>query len=234
MFEQLSSVTARRQRWLRLGSVALHAVVLAWWLHEPEPMLLNPVSVALGRNGNSVTRLVWPSVTHDDSTHSSSDSATQRYRHERVGHEKLTWKAHAPLARVSPPQKAITRADAQDKAETQTLSALGHGAQAGLPYGTLSNGQFFGDEIRPAIPETLTDPVVYPWELPESPGIEKIEVTIDERGAIVRKIVLQSLGPDIDNKCLAALDGWRFHPATHNGRPIASKYDAVFPFKSRG
>jgi len=61
-----------------------------------------------------------------------------------------------------------------------------------------------------------------------------IEITIDERGEIVRKAVLLSLGPDIDSKCLAALENWRFQPATQNGIPIASKQDAIFPFKARG
>jgi hypothetical protein len=50
----------------------------------------------------------------------------------------------------------------------------------------------------------------------------------------VNKTVLQSLGPDIDTKCLAALDNWHFHPATRNGTPIPSKQDAIFPFRARG
>jgi TonB family protein len=61
-----------------------------------------------------------------------------------------------------------------------------------------------------------------------------IEITIDEQGDIVDKKVLASLGPDIDTKCLAALENWRFHPATRNGSPIPSKQDAIFPFKARG
>ena len=234
MFSQLDPVTVRRQRWMRMASVVAHGLVLAWFLHEPEPMLLNPVSVALGKNGNSITRLLWPSKNPDDSTHSSSDAATERYRRQRLGHEKLSWKAPSQLTKLPLPQKAITRADAQDKADAQTLSALGHGVQAGLPYGTLTNGRFYGDELRPALPIVTSDPVVYPWQLPEAAGNEVIEITIDESGQITRKIVLQSLGPEIDSRCLAALDNWRFHPATHNGSPIASKQDAIFPFKARG
>jgi hypothetical protein len=233
MFTQLNPETAGRQRWLGLGSLALHGLVLAWLLHEPEPLLLNPLSVALGRNGKSVTRLYWQSKTPDDSTHSSSDSATERYRHQRLGHETLTWKAPPQLAKLGP-QIPLARTETQDKSESQTLSALGHGTQAGLPYGTLTNGQFYGDELRPALPIATSDPVVYPWELPDSPGNEVIEITIDERGEIVRKTVLQSLGPSIDNRCLAALENWHFHPATHNGAPIPSKQDAIFPFKARG
>lgn len=233
MFSQLNSAVARRQRWVRGGAIALHGLLLAWMLHEPEPLLLNPVSIAIGQNGKSVTRLFWSSRSPDDSTHSSSDLATQRYRHERLSHDKLTYKLPAQLAKLAP-QNPLARNSADDNSQTQTLSALGHGAQAGLPYGTLNRGSFYGDEIRPALPTATSDPVVYPWQLPNSPGNEVIEITIDERGEIIQKKVLQSLGPDIDNKCLAALENWHFHPATRNGAPIPSKQDAIFPFRARG
>jgi len=233
MFAQFSPASARRQRWLRWGSVVLHGAVLGWLLHEPEPLLLNPSSVAYGQNGKSVTRLFWSSKNSDDSSHSSSDLATERYRHQRLANNKLTWKTPAQLAKLAP-QNPLARANAEDDSKTQTLSALGHGAQAGLPYGTLNSGSLYGDEVRPALPTATSDPVVWPWQLPTSPGNEVIEITIDERGEIVRKTVLQSLGPDIDTKCLAALENWHFHPATRNGSPIPSKQDAVFPFKARG
>jgi outer membrane biosynthesis protein TonB len=234
MFAQLNPVTVRRQRWLRMTSFAFHGLLLAWLLHTPEPQLLTAVSVAAGQNGKSVTRLYWPSKSPDDSSHSSSDAATQRYRHQRLSHEKLTWKSPAQLAKLTTPQNPLARTNADDNSKTQTLSALGHGAQAGPRYGTLIGGPFFGNEIRPALPISTFDPVVYPWQLPDSGGNEVIEITIDERGEIVRKTVLQSLGPDIDNKCLAALDNWHFQPATRNGAPIASKQDAIFPFRARG
>ena len=233
MFTQLNSAVAHRQRWLRATSVALHALILAWLLHAPEPQLLNPVSVALGQNGTSVTRLYWSSKHPDDSSHSSSDLATQRYKNQRLG-QKLTWKAPPKLAMLPAPETPVAPAQAQDNAKTQTLSALGHGAQAGMTYGTLSRGQLFGDEVRPALPIATSDPVVYPWQLPTYPGNEVIEITIDERGEITNKTVLQSLGPDIDQKCLAALENWHFHPATRNGAPISSKQDAIFPFRARG
>lgn len=233
MFAQLNLVTARRQRMIRLGSLALHAGLLAWLLHAPEPRRLNPNSIALGQNGKSVTRLYWRSDSPDDSTHGSSDDATEHYRRQRLGHERLAWKAPTLLAKLAPPVP-LSRADAEDTSKNQTLSARGHGAQAGLPYGTLKSGQLYGDEIRPALPVTTSDPVVWPWQLPDSPGNEVIEITIDERGEIVRKVVLQSLGSEIDSKCLAALENWHFHPATLNGAPIPSKQDAIFPFKARG
>ncbi|MGB8730257.1 MAG: energy transducer TonB, partial [Candidatus Sulfotelmatobacter sp.] len=114
------------------------------------------------------------------------------------------------------------------------LSKLGHGAPAGLPYGTLPGGPVFGDEIRPALPVATVDPVVYPWELPESEGNVVVEITIDERGEIVRKTVLHSMGAKLDEKFLAALENWRFQPAMRNGVAIASKQDAIFHFRARG
>ncbi len=231
LFTQLNPAHGRNQRWVRAASLAVHGAILAWLLHSPKALRIEPNSVALGENGTSLTRLYWSSKNPDESTHSSSDAATQRYRHERLSH-KLAWKAAAKSAKDS--QQALARTESQDNSNTQTLSALGHGAQAGVRYGTLNSSAFSGDEVRPALPVATYDPQVFPWQLPDSPGNEVIEITIDERGEIVNKIVLQSLGTDIDTKCLAALENWHFHPATRNGTPIPSKQDAVFPFRARG
>jgi TonB family protein len=234
MFAQLNPATARRERWLRMGSLAFHGLLLAWLLHPPVPLLLTAVSVASGQNGKSVTRLYWPSKSPDDSSHSSSDSATERYRHQRLSHDKLTWKAPAQPPKLSAPQNTLARTNEQDNSKTQTLSALGHGAQAGALYGTLNSGPFVGNEIRPALPTATSDPVAYPWELPDSEGNVVVEIVIDTRGDIVAKKVLQSLGSKLDEKVLIALDNWHFQPARRNGTPIASKQDAVFHFRARG
>jgi TonB family protein len=215
------------------GSLALHGLLFAWVLHAPEPQLLNPSSVAIGHNGRVVAKLYFPTLSPDDSTTSSSDQASEVYRHQRLGHEKLIWKQTSAAAKL--PSQSVARArSGADDAKTATLSKLGHGAPAGLPYGSVPGGPIYGDEIRPALPITTSDPVVYPWQRPDSEGKVVIEIAIDERGEIVRKTVLQSLGPEIDNKCLAALENWHFQPAMHNGSPIASKQDAIFPFKARG
>jgi TonB family protein len=211
-------------------TLAVHLALLIWLLHPPEPQLLMPSSVALGHNGKSVTRLYWETPTPDDSDTSSSARASEIYRRQRLAHAKLSWQEDTKLASLPP----ITTAPAEDNAKTQALSKLGHGAAAGLPYGTLARGPAYGDEIRPALPITTSDPVAYPWELPDSEGNVVVEITIDEQGDIVSKTVLQSLGPKLDEKVMAALQNWRFHPATHNGTAIASKQDAIFHFRARG
>lgn len=234
MFAPLNSGTSKGQQRVLATSIALHGLLFAWLLHTPEPQLLNPSSIALGHNGKLLTRVYFPTDSPDDSTTSSSHRATEVYRHQRLGHEKLILKQNAALAKLPVPQIPLAPSSAEDKSKTPTLSNLGHGAPAGLPYGSLPGGPIYGDEVRPALPVATADPVVYPWQRPESEGKVVIEITIDEKGEITRKTVLQSLGSMIDQKCLAALESWRFQPATRNGSPIASKQDAIFPFKARG
>lgn len=234
MFAQLSSGESKTQSRVLAASLVAHGLLFVWLLHTPEPQLLNPSSVALGRNGKLLTRIYFPTQSPDDSTTSSADRATEIYRRQRLGHEKLILKQNAALAKLPLPQAPLSPSSAEDKSKTATLSNLGHGAPAGLPYGSLPGGPVFGDEIRPALPVVTVDPVVYPWELPDSEGNVVVEITIDERGEIVGKTVLHSMGPKLDERFLAALENWRFDPATRNGVAIASKQDAIFHFRARG
>lgn len=234
MFAQISPDSSRNQRKILAGSLALHGLIFAWILHNPEPRLLNPSSIALGHNGRVLARLYFPTQSPDDSSTSSSNRASQVYRHQHLGHAKLTYKPTIASTRQTAPPTQLALSGNEDNASDATLSKLGHGTTAGLPYGSLPGGPIYGDEIRPALPITTVDPVVYPWQRPDAEGKVIIEIVIDQRGEIVRKTVLQSLGPEIDKKCLEALDNWHFQPATQNGAPIASKQDAIFPFKARG
>jgi TonB family protein len=233
MFAQLNR-RSTGQRAALTASLTLHGVFFIWLLHSPEPRLLEPASVALGHNGNVITRVYFPSQTPDKSKTNSPDSARQIYRHQHLGHDKVAWKPVVPQPKLPALSTPVFTSSAQDDAKTATVSKLGHGDTAGPLYGSLPGGPIYGDEIRPALPVATSDPVVYPWERPDSEGKVVIEITIDESGKIVRKTVLQSMGTAIDSKCLAALDNWRFQPAMHNGVPIASKQDAIFPFKGRG
>jgi TonB family protein len=234
MFGQLDSGRSEGAWKVRAASLALHGLLFAWLLHTPEPRLLNATSVALGNNGQLLTRIYFPTDSPDDSTTSSPNHATEIYRHQRLGHEKLILKPNTALAKLPLPQAPLSPSTAGDKSKTPTLSNLGHGAPAGLPYGSVPGGPIYGDEIRPALPVATVDPVVYPWELPDSEGNVVVEITIDERGEIVRKTVIRSMGPKLDDKFLAALESWRFQPATRNGVAIASKQDAIFHYRARG
>jgi hypothetical protein len=90
MFAILSPAKSEKQRPWRLLSLVLHGIFLAWLVHTPEPQLLNPISITKGDHGRVLSRLYFPSRAPDDSDTSSSSDAKEIYRHQRLGHEKLT------------------------------------------------------------------------------------------------------------------------------------------------
>lgn len=120
---------------------------------------------------------------------------------------------------------------AKKQAGNETTAALHAGeGPAGSPFGSLGYGSVLGLEVRPALPIVYPDPVVGSDVLDGLVGDEIIEITIDEQGNIIATRVLQSMGPQVDQRVLAALAQWRFSPATKNGVPIPSKQDVHYHF----
>jgi len=211
VFQQLQRNTVARRRWSLAASTAVHALALVVLLRQPAPVFVRPQAVVAGAGGTSITALYLP---YDLGVH--SQPATE--------------------ARVSPAMsKSKARRQRQNKALLKAeLSQPGDAlqtARAGSPYGSLADGPIDGREIRPALPVTFVNPEVARSELP--PGVQGdvvVEVTIDARGNIVQKRILQRIGYGIDEKVLAALEGWRFTPATQDGVPIPSQHDIHFHF----
>ena len=115
------------------------------------------------------------------------------------------------------------------KAEAGESLAAKQLPPVGSPFGSLAQGTLYGQEIRPALPIFSPDPVFGSDELAGiSSGDVVVEITINERGEIVQKIVVRSLGPAIDGRVLAALERWHFRPATRDGVPIPSKQDVYY------
>jgi periplasmic protein TonB len=214
MFTPLNNCLTRPQARALGASLLLHGLLLGWLLHSPNPRVLAPSSVAAGEYGTALTHLYWP---RDAPQANSSEPGRDRH--------KLIWQERHKEKKPAPPEVAASRDETASVASAPAASA-------GMPYGTLANGPAFGDEIRPALPIAATDPVVDPHDLAgRGEGSVIVEVTIDDRGNIVQKVVLQSLGPVIDSKVLAALESWRFRPATRNGVAIPSKQDVYYHFK---
>jgi TonB family protein len=211
MFPQLHPAIPKRQAASLGVSLALHLLFLGWLLHSPAPIFVAPSSVAKGESGGSVTPIYFG--------RESGVPQEQPTQH-------LTWQPPAKTARahrLEPP--AAKRQAGNEIASIQTS-----GPAAGSLYGSLSYGTLTGPEIRPALPIVSPDPVFGSDLDGSTAGDVIVEVTIDEAGTIVQKIVLQSLGPAIDQKVLAALENWRFTPASKNGVPIPSKQDVYYHF----
>jgi protein TonB len=201
----------RGSRWLRLGSIAIHALILYALIHPPKPIFLAPSPVMWGQQGKS-TQLVY--LTAFGAGPSAAAAKEQ---------EKLSL-----ARRKARERKAKLLAAQKEKAEAALAAP-----RAGMPYGSLLTGPASGHDVRPAIPTVFPDPLVYPWQIPAGvQGNVIVEITIDERGSVTDMKVLQALGYGIEDKVLAALRNWRFRPATIDGRAIASQQDVHFRFPS--
>jgi len=103
----------------------------------------------------------------------------------------------------------------------------------GSRFGSLPGSVYTGHEVRPALRVSGSEPTVGQDDLRGAEGNVVIEITIDERGEIVSKAVIQGIAPSVDNKVLAALEDWRFIPATEDGVAIPSKEDVYYHFPVR-
>lgn len=211
-------------------SVAAHGLLLLWLLHPAAPRLVAPSFVVNGDHGTYNAHLYWlnqPTTIKADASPGTSAADSRQQLNAR-----LTWKRRAKPAKTAAPELPHPKIGLDDQ-----TSAPGQAAQArpaGSPLGTVLEGPLSGEEVRPALPVVSPDPHVAADELGGLQGDVVVEVTIDENGNVVQKVVVQSLTPAIDGKVLEALENWRFRPATRNGVPIASKQDVYYHFPRLG
>lgn len=210
MFTQLHPAVPKRLTTSLSFSLAVHLLFLSWLLHSPAPIFVAPSSVAKGQSGSSLTRIYF----------GGDSGVSQEQPKPRVTFQRPSKTARAHRVELPP---------AKQEAGNEIASIRPSGPAAGSLYGSLSYGTLTGPEIRPALPIVSPDPV-FGSDLAGMAGDVIVEVTIDETGAIVQKIVLQSLGPAVDAKVLAALEKWQFTPASKNGVPIPSKQDVYYHF----
>ncbi|MGQ9918105.1 MAG: TonB family protein [Bryobacteraceae bacterium] len=103
-------------------------------------------------------------------------------------------------------------------------------------------------EPQPKPPEPFREPVRTPPRVlqtapasytPEAlqrglEGSVLLSVDIDDRGVPRRARVVRSLDPGLDRKAIESLAGWRFSPATEDGRPVAFTANIEIKFTLMG
>lgn len=229
MFTPIQPVN-RRPRLATCGSVAAHGLLLLWILHPATPRLVAPSFVVNGDHGAYIAHLYWtkqPSRIKADAAPGTSAADSRQQLNAR-----LNWRLRARAAKAAAPEPPHPKIGLDD--QTSAPGQAAPARPAGSPLGTILEGPLTGEEVRPALPVVSPDPHVAADELGGLQGDVVIEVTIDENGNVVQKVVVQSLTPAIDSKVLEALENWRFRPATRNGVPIASKQDVYYHFPRLG
>jgi TonB family protein len=211
-------------------SVALHCLFLLWLLHQPDPRIVAPSLVVNGDHGTYIAQLYWPNQRTQTASDASPGTAGASSRQQLNSH--LAWKQREEAPKSA--KRDLPRPKLGLDDETSTPGQAAQVRPAGSPLGTVLEGPLTGEEVRPALPVVSPDPIVAATELGDLQGDVVVEITIDERGNIVQKVVIQSLAPAIDGKVLEALENWRFRPATHNGVAIPSKQDVYYHFPRLG
>ena len=205
-------------------STALHLLVIGWLVYSSAPKILKTTSAVNGEGETYIAHLYLPNqkpLTANDSEGTTAGTVQDSTR----THKQLIWRAR---------QKAAAKANKIALSKLQPETSQAKGSVSETHMGGYSHGMALDstadDEIRIALPTTSSDPIVEASELGGRQGDVIIEITIDDKGNIIAKHVIQSFSPEIDNKVMAALESWRFTPATRNGTPIASKQDVHYHF----
>lgn len=182
-------------------------------------MFVQPSSVRLGERGTSMTPIYFARRGTEDLVASELPGAVQSksiHYATRKRQSPQTQAMHTTVNQIS--QGKSSKEDVQ-------------GPRAGSPFGSLVEGSALGEEIKPALPIYGPQPEVAPYELPTGlQGDIVVEITIDAQGSVVETSLVRGLGHGLDEKVLAVLQNWRFHPATRDGVPIPSRQDVYFHF----
>jgi TonB family protein len=213
----------------KLSSLGLHCVVLLWLLHQPTPKIVSTSFVVNGDHGTQIAHLYWPT---QQTLLINDVSGTSEFASEQQLNAHIAWKRRAKVEKAARHDQARPKLGSEN--QTSVPGQVSNVRPAGSPLGTVLEGPLSGEEVHPALPVSSPDPDVPVGDLNGLQGDVIVEVTIDERGNVIQKVVLQSLAPSIDSKVLEALENWRFRPATRNGVAIASKQDVFYHFPRLG
>lgn len=202
-----------RKRWSGALSIsgAVHLGALLFLCWPSAPGFVKPNLLAQGEGGKSAPESIALYLPQDVTP------ATQ------VAPKLPLPLVHQQLSKKSRVQKRHNVLD-QEKPDSNEI---------GSQLGSSADGPAWGDEVKPALPVSFSDPHIPSGEAPAGlHGDVIVEITIDAEGNVSETKLLQGVGYGIDEKIVAAARAWHFHPATRNGVAILSKQDYRFHFPS--
>ncbi|GIU80143.1 MAG: hypothetical protein KatS3mg005_3381 [Bryobacteraceae bacterium] len=137
-----------------------------------------------------------------------------------------------PQAKTGPPQQPLPAAP-EAKTETPKTAAAQPEPEPAPPAPAPAPAR---EPVRTPPRAVQTAPAAYTPEALQQ-GIEGsvlLSVDIDEQGVPRRARVLRSLEPGLDRKAIESLAGWRFAPATEDGKAVPSTANVEVNFQLVG
>jgi protein TonB len=210
------SQPARRRRWSFSVCVStlFHLAVLVLFCWPTVPIFVRPALIARGDGGSATPSSVVLYIPNDLEIANSSGPHL--------------------LSLPAPARKKVQKAKLRKRNNViEEADKTPNPAEVGSENGSAYDGLASGDEVKPALPVAFQDLKIPRSELPSGiQGDVIVEITIDTQGAVVEERLLQGLGHGVDERVIAVLRDWHFHPATRNGVAIPSKHDVHFHFPS--
>jgi TonB family protein len=214
MFDPIRQADNTRRHAAMAGSFAGQLVLLSLLLYPAAARFVVPADVQLGIPHSFGTRSIIylaPIGPEREQTPAVQPRLALHRSPKPTPARKLE-------ARREPP--AMTAADAPEES-----------ARGGSPFGRAPGSPLTLDEVVPAFPVIYPDPPVSSADLPVGVhGDVIVEVTIDSQGNVVNTKLLQGIGYGVEQKVLAVLQRWRFHPAVRDGVTIASQHIVHFHY----
>jgi protein TonB len=200
-----------------VGSVAVHAAVLAWILAPSRDIRVRESlpGTSLGAR-MELTYLPGGESAPVPNRRKSPDSK---------------FSAKTPVPAKPPALLLPTPQPPPDASAAAQESSKESPAPSSGQAGAASNDALGTDDIQIALTTYSPSPVPDLSQLPRGKqGDVIIDITIDPTGKVADLQILQALGYGVDHKVADIVRTWQFHPATKDGVPVASVQELRFHF----
>jgi len=216
MFDPIPRADNTRRNAAIAGAFAGHLVLLSLLLYHGTAVFVVPSDVQLG-------------IPHSFGSRSIIYLAPAGPEREQTPAEQPKLALHR-----SPNPAQVHKAEPRRELPAMTAAAApDETARGGSPFGRVPGSPLNFDEVVPAFPVVYPDPPVSDADLPVGVhGDVIVQVTIDSQGNVIETKLIQGIGYGIEQKVLAVLPRWRFHPAVRDGVTIASQHIVHFHYPS--
>ena len=191
-------------RRMLLGSVLLHVTVILMLVHTRRPWIA-PVRMPGTAQGSRVLLTYSPG------------RAAMRERSTLKSPKILPVKQRQPKVKVP---------------ELKPAPAVAPAPASASPDSSTGNDGLGTGDVNIALLTYFPVPKPDLTQLPHGTrGDVVIDVVIDATGKIVQATMAKGLGHGVDEAVLATVQQWTFHPATKDGRPVASEQELLFHYE---